>query len=151
MHVTNAGDERLLWCSVRVRSASLMAAERFWPLPFLDITSQIESGYEERGLLGLAFHPDYESNGYFYVSYTDLSGNSVISRFSVSADPDLADEDSEYIIYSATQPYSNHNGGCIHFGPDGYLYIGLGDGGSAGDPGNLAQTMTNKLGKDTPH
>lgn len=147
LHVTNAGDERLFVVQRQGKIRIIDGSGTVLATPFLDITSQIESGYEERGLLGLAFHPDYESNGYFYVSYTDLSGNSVISRFSVSADPDLADEDSEYIIYSATQPYSNHNGGCIHFGPDGYLYIGLGDGGSAGDPGNRAQTMTNKLGK----
>lgn len=118
------------------------------PDDFLDIQSLIESGYNEQGLLGLAFHPDYETNGYFYVYYIDLDGNSVVARYSVNPiDENDADEDSEYIIYTADQPFLNHNGGCIKFGPDGYLYIGFGDGGSAGDPGGRAQDPENALGK----
>lgn len=118
------------------------------PEDFLDIQSLIESGYNEQGLLGLAFHPDYETNGYFYVYYIDLDGNSVVARYSVDPlNENEADEDSEYIIYTAEQPFLNHNGGCIKFGPDGYLYIGFGDGGSAGDPGGRAQDPENALGK----
>jgi glucose/arabinose dehydrogenase len=147
VQVTNAGDDRMFVVQRQGKIRIIDEVGDVLATPFLDITSQIESGYEERGLLGLAFHPDYATNGYFYVSYTNNSGNSVISRFSVSGDPDLADEDSEEILFTADQPYSNHNGGCILFGPDGYLYISLGDGGSGGDPGNRAQNPENKLGK----
>jgi len=115
--------------------------------PFLDIDGRVLSG-GERGLLGLAFHPDYDINGYFYVDYTNNSGNTVISRFEVTADPDLADSSSESILLTIAQPYSNHNGGMIAFGPnDGYLYIGMGDGGSGGDPQNRAQSDSVLLGK----
>ena len=112
-------------------------------------------------MLGLAFHPNYPSDGYFYVNYTesatppgdcpnnaDCDSNTVIARYSVSAgDPDLADPDSEVRLLVINQDYSNHNAGNILFGPDGYLYIGLGDGGSGGDPQNRAQSMNSLLGK----
>jgi glucose/arabinose dehydrogenase len=147
LHITHAGDDRMFVVQRQGKIKIIDGSGTVLAEPFLDITDRIESGYEERGLLGLAFHPDYVSNGYFFVSYTDLDGNSVISRFSVTADPNIADEDSEFLIYDAVQPYSNHNGGCIHFGPDGYLYIALGDGGSGGDPGDRAQNPENKLGK----
>ncbi|MFK7935062.1 MAG: sorbosone dehydrogenase family protein, partial [Saprospiraceae bacterium] len=99
---------------------------------FLDIDGRVRSG-GERGLLGLAFHPDYANNGYFYVNYTNNAGHTVVSRFSVSADdPDSADPDSEQILMTVEQPFSNHNGGDLLFGPDGYLYIGMGDGGAGG-------------------
>lgn len=114
--------------------------------PFLDVTS-LTSGSGERGLLGLAFHPDYQNNGWFYINYTNNSGDTRVDRVTVSANPDLADAGSRVNVLSLSQPYSNHNGGCIQFGPDGYLYIGTGDGGSAGDPGNRAQNPTNLLGK----
>jgi glucose/arabinose dehydrogenase len=117
------------------------------PEPFLDIVSRVNSQANERGLLGLAFHPDYAANGLFFVHYSDRNGDTAISRFSVSGDPDRADPNSEALLLWAEQPYANHNGGEIAFGPDGYLYIGLGDGGSAGDPENRAQTMTTLLGK----
>ncbi len=114
---------------------------------FLDISDRLVSG-GERGLLGLAFHPDYENNGYFYVNYTaDNGGNTVISRFEVSADnPEQADPNSETILLEYDQPYSNHNGGHLAFGPDGYLYIASGDGGSGGDPDNNAQRPETLLG-----
>ncbi|MFO7300766.1 MAG: PQQ-dependent sugar dehydrogenase [Actinomycetes bacterium] len=100
----------------------------------------------ERGLLGLAFHPDYASNGKFYVNYT-IGSETRISEFRVSATPDVADPGSERILLRITQPYSNHNGGMLLFDQDGYLLIALGDGGSAGDPGNRAQNPSNLLGK----
>lgn len=121
------------------------------PTPFLDIQNIVLTpggNYDERGLLGLAFHPDYINNGYFYVNYIDNFGNTQISRFSVStSDPNIADPDSEFQILEVEQPYINHNGGCLRFGPDGYLYIGLGDGGSAGDPENRSQNLQTLLGK----
>jgi hypothetical protein len=114
--------------------------------PFLDISSLVSSG-GERGLLGVAFHPDYAHNGLFYVNYTNIAGDTVVARYSVSADPDLADPGSASILLTISQPFSNHNGGQLQFGPDGYLYIGVGDGGSGGDPGNRAQDLGLLLGK----
>jgi cysteine-rich repeat protein len=115
------------------------------PAAFLDIHAQISSG-GERGLLGLAFHPHYASNGRFFVDYTDVSGNTVISQYQVSADPDVA-ATTETVLLQVTQPFSNHNGGHLAFGPDGYLYIALGDGGSGGDPQGNGQNITTLLGK----
>tara|TARA_Y100000589_G_scaffold41632_1_gene34975 strand:+ start:812 stop:4477 length:3666 start_codon:yes stop_codon:yes gene_type:complete len=113
---------------------------------FLNLAGQISTG-GERGLLGLAFDPDYDTNGYFYVNYTNTSGNTVISRYRVSTDPNVADSGSETILKTINQDYSNHNGGCIRFGPDGMLYVGMGDGGSGGDPLNRAQDGGSLLGK----
>ncbi|MFL7794608.1 MAG: PQQ-dependent sugar dehydrogenase [Anaerolineae bacterium] len=114
--------------------------------PFLDITGLVSYG-GERGLLGLAFHPDYESNGYFYVNYTNASGDTVVARYTVSSDPNRANHSSALAILTIDQPYSNHNGGQILFGPrDGYLYIGMGDGGSGGDPLNSGQDASTLLG-----
>ncbi len=115
---------------------------------FLDITDRVSSG-GEMGLLGLAFHPDYENNGYFYVNYTaDNPRRTIIARFEVTSNPDSADKNSEFQILVFDQPYSNHNGGWIGFGPgDGYLYIATGDGGSGGDPQNYAQRINTLLGK----
>src|SRR3990170_1424277 len=103
------------------------------PEPFLDISSHVGC-CGERGLLGLAFHPRYAENGLFYVNYTDLNGNTVIARFQALADPQRADPGSEMRLLGVDQPFPNHNGGGLAFGPDGYLYLGLGDGGSGGDP-----------------
>lgn len=115
--------------------------------PYLDIHDRVQFGGEQ-GLLGLAFHPSYSENGYLYVNYTGAGDSTHISRFTVSSgDPNLADPQSELKIMTLYQPYSNHNGGDLHFGPDGYLYIGLGDGGSGGDPGNRAQNRNEYLGK----
>jgi len=116
---------------------------------FLDITDSVSSG-GEMGLLGLAFHPDYENNGYFYVNYTKSSPirRTLIVRFKVSfANPDSADRSSSKILMEIPQPHSNHNGGQLAFGPDGFLYIALGDGGSGGDPDNNAQNKASLLGK----
>lgn len=114
--------------------------------PFLDVTARI-SCCVERGLLSMAFHPDYARNGQFFVDYTDVDGNTVVSRFRVSGDPDVADANSEQVILRQQQPFPNHNGGLVVFGPDRYLYIGFGDGGSAGDPRDNAQNRRTWLGK----
>ena len=116
--------------------------------PFLDLSDRITSAGFEQGLLGLAFHPDYAQNGFFYVNYTDLNGDTVIARFQVSSqDPNQAQPDSEVRLLQVDQPFANHNGGEVAFGQDGYLYLGLGDGGSAGDPQNNAQSLNSLLGK----
>ncbi|MHC1742634.1 MAG: sorbosone dehydrogenase family protein [Syntrophobacteraceae bacterium] len=120
------------------------------PTPFLDLRSKVSScagGCGERGLLGLAFHPDYAANGTFFVHYTNRAGTSLVARYQVSADPSLANPRSGRTLLSVRQPFANHNGGQLQFGPDGYLYIGLGDGGSGGDPGNRAQNRRMLLGK----
>ncbi len=115
--------------------------------PFLDIRDRITTG-GERGLLSVAFHPRYAENGFFFVNYTNLQGNTVIARYQVSAgNPDQADPASERILLTIEQPYSNHNGGLLQFGPDGYLYIGMGDGGSGFDPECRAQKPDTLLGK----
>ena len=98
-------------------------------------------------MLGLAFHPNYAENGIFFVDYTDRRGDTVVSRFQVTADPNVADPNSEAILLNISQPYANHNGGMIAFGPDGYLYVGMGDGGSGGDPQGNAQNLQTLLGK----
>lgn len=114
--------------------------------PFLDITDRVGSDGYEQGLLGIAFPPDYEDSRVFYVDYTDTNGNTVVSRFTVDEN-DVADAASEQVILTQEQPYPNHNGGQLQFGPDGYLYIGLGDGGSGGDPQGNAQRLDTWLGK----
>lgn len=118
------------------------------PTPFLDLSGSVVC-CGERGLLGLAFHPDYAQNGYFFVNYTRAGdGTTHISRFSVSANPDLAEASSEVVLLSYAQPFTNHNGGMIAFGPhDGYLYIASGDGGSGHDPNNAGQDLNTLLGK----
>jgi glucose/arabinose dehydrogenase len=114
--------------------------------PFLDISALV-SGATEQGLLGLAFHPNFKTDGRFYVDYTDRSGNTAVVQYRVSPKPDQAMHSSARRIISVAQPFDNHNGGMLAFGPDGDLYIGLGDGGSSGDPGNRAQNLNVLLGK----
>lgn len=117
---------------------------------FLDIDARVTNRGGEEGLLGFAFHPDYDSNGFFYVYYTatDNPRRSVLSRFSRSAvDPSVGDPASEQILLTINQPFANHNGGCLQFGPDGKLYIASGDGGSGNDPQNHAQNLNSTLGK----
>lgn len=115
--------------------------------PFLDIRDRVGSGGSEQGLLSLAFPPDYAACGYFFVWYTDTGGDTVLSRFSVSGDPNLADRSSETQVLRVAQPYGNHNGGRLQFGPDGMLYLGLGDGGGSLDPEGNGQDGTTLLGK----
>jgi len=147
--VTNAGDgSNRLFIVEKVGRIRIVENGALLATPFLDIDPIVNSGGSEQGLLGLAFHPNYTGTGYFYVNYTDSSGDTVVSRFSVTAgDPNIADPGSEFEIISIVQPFTNHNGGQIEFGPDGYLYIGMGDGGSGGDPGDRAQNLAVLLGK----
>lgn len=121
------------------------------PTPFLDIDPLVvggTSGGNEQGMLGLAFHPDFENNGRFFVNYIGSGGDTRVAEYQVSdTDPNVADPNSADIIMFADQPFSNHNGGWLGFGPDGFLYISLGDGGSANDPGNRAGNLSSPLGK----
>ena len=147
--LTNAGDSRLFAVEQDGYIRIIQSNGTVLGTPFLNITDRVYSAGSEQGLLGLTFHPDYATNGYFYVNYTSSDSRTRISRFQVTANPDVANPNSEEILLTVNQPYSNHNAGDIHFGPDGYLYIPLGDGGSGGDPQNNAQTMTTLLGKIT--
>ncbi|NER13693.1 glucose sorbosone dehydrogenase [Leptobacterium flavescens] len=114
---------------------------------FLDIQSIVNDSDNEMGLLAMAFHPDYANNGYFYVNYTGAAGASFVSRFQVSAtNANAADDSSELVLLTIPQPFTNHNGGQLAFGPDGFLYIASGDGGSGGDPQGNAQNRANLLG-----
>ena len=147
LNIQNAQDERLFIVEQGGRIKILNPDSSVEATPFLNLSGSISSG-GERGLLGLAFHPNYPDNGYFFVNYTNPNGNTQISRFSVDPlDPNIADPTSELGMITIVQPYANHNGGCIAFGPDGYLYIGMGDGGSGGDPQNYAQNTSSLLGK----
>lgn len=147
LHLQNSGDNRLFIVEKGGKIKVILEDNTVSPTPFLDL-SGIISTQGEQGLLGLAFHPDYDNNGYFFVNYTNTAGNTQISRFTVSAaNPDIADLGSELFILDFNQPASNHNGGDMIFGPDGYLYISSGDGGSSGDPNNLAQNIDVLLGK----
>jgi glucose/arabinose dehydrogenase len=114
--------------------------------PYLNIAAKITSG-GERGLLGLAFHPDFAQNGFFYVNYTDLSGDTRIERYHATPTSDVADAGSASLVLGFDQPFSNHNGGMLLFGPDGMLWIGTGDGGSGGDPQGHGQRLNSLLGK----
>jgi glucose/arabinose dehydrogenase len=145
--IQNAGDDRLFIVEQAGIIKILNQDATINSEPFLNITSLISSG-GERGLLGLAFHPDYSNNGYFFVYYTNTTGDTQVARYTVDAsDSNIADPNTAVLIIDADQPYSNHNGGCIQFGADGFLYVGLGDGGSGGDPGNRSQNLQTLLGK----
>jgi len=148
VHVTHAGDG-----SGRVfvveQAGTIRTLDNSAAAPFLDIRDLVLSGGEQ-GLLGLAFSPDYVTNGEFYVNYTrnvNLDGATVIARYRATGNPRVADPASEEILLVIGQPFANHNGGQIAFGPDGYLYIGMGDGGSGGDPQNNGQRKDTLLGK----
>ncbi|MEZ5012832.1 MAG: PQQ-dependent sugar dehydrogenase [Chitinophagales bacterium] len=151
--LVNSGDERLFAVCQNGYIMIIDTDGNVLPEPFLDIDDRVESIYNAHGLLGLVFHPDYASNGYFYVNYINNDQNTVISRFQVSADdPDIADAGSEMILMVVEQPYRVHKGGDMQFGPDGYLYFPLGDGGTMigdtiGDPDNRAQNPNTLLGK----
>lgn len=142
---TPAGDPRLFIVEktgrIRILDDGAVAAA-----PFLDISAKISTGGEQ-GLLGLAFHPGYAENGRFFVNYTDTEGDTRIVGYTVSADRDAADPASAQELLAVDQPYRNHNGGWIGFGPDGLLYVGMGDGGSGGDPQGNGQNPDVMLGK----
>ncbi len=145
--IASCGDDRLFVVErtgiIRIISDSMTVD----PVPFLDITDSVYDNNSEQGLLGLAFEPDYLTTGYFYVYYTH--GNPYfdrVSRFQVTSDPDVADPNSEQVLVDVADPEWNHNGGDIHFGSDGYLYIGFGDGGSGNDPWGNGQDYTEPLG-----
>lgn len=145
--IANCGDDRLFVVEkagiINIVSDSMTVE----PTPFLDISDIVNSGQNEQGLLGLVFEPDYLTSGYFYVYYTH--GNPYfdrLSRFQVTSDPNVADPASEQVLVDVPDPEWNHNGGDLHFGSDGYLYIGFGDGGSGNDPWGNGQDYTEPLG-----
>lgn len=145
--ITHAGDgSGRLFITLQIGKILVYDGQQLLPTPFLDIGSLITTG-GERGLLSVAFHPNYVAKGFLYVNYTDLNGDTVIARYMVSVDPNVVDPASATILLVIPQPFTNHNGGQLQFGPDGYLYIGMGDGGSGGDPLNNAQNLASMLGK----
>lgn len=146
VYLTHAFDDRLFVVEqagvVRILKEGQLLNE-----PFLDIRDRVGSSQLEQGLLSIAFHPAFPENGRFFAYYTDLTGTTHIARFELSSDnPNRADADSEIILLSVEQPYPNHNGGQLQFGPDGYLYAGFGDGGSANDPLDNGQNPNTILG-----
>ena len=151
LYLTHAGDDRLFVVEqpgkIRIIQNGQLQDE-----PFIDLTDRVGARGGEQGLLSVAFHPQYLQEGSggfgkFYVDYTDLLGNTQISRFSVDpTNPNAADPSSEVILLSVSQPFLNHNGGLLKFGPDGYLYAGLGDGGYGGDPYSNGQSLNTLLG-----
>ena len=140
-----SGDSRLFIVEQAGR-IRIVKDGRTLPIPFLNISDRVRSGGEQ-GLLSMAFHPNYRTNGEFFVNFTDRSGDTRIERFKVSSNPDVADESSMKLIIEVDQPYSNHNGGLVMFGLDGMLYVGMGDGGSGGDPHGNGQNRNALLGK----
>ncbi|MDQ3982913.1 MAG: PQQ-dependent sugar dehydrogenase, partial [Actinomycetota bacterium] len=146
--VTGAGDgSRRLYVVEQDGTIRLYRDGAIAPTPFLDVSDRTEGG-GERGLLGLAFHPDYEENRRLFVNYTDLNGDTVIAEYRrTRRDPGRVRRASERVLLRVDQPFPNHNGGGLAFGPDGMLYIALGDGGSAGDPQNNGQRTDTLLGK----
>ncbi|WP_295223040.1 PQQ-dependent sugar dehydrogenase [uncultured Chryseobacterium sp.] len=147
VEMVNANDSRMFVVQQNGIIKILQANGTVNSTNFLNISSKITYG-GERGLLGLAFHPQYPTNGYFFVYYNDTSGNITVARYTRSStNPDVADPSTEKIILNVPKPFDNHNGGSIHFAPDGYLWVVTGDGGSGGDPNNNAQNKNSLLGK----
>jgi glucose/arabinose dehydrogenase len=146
LDLQHAGDDRLFAVEQPGRIWAFREGQRLEG-PFLDLRDRVGSQGNEQGLLGLAFHPRFSENGWFFVNYTDRSGDSVVARFNLTSDADRADPASERRLLFLDQPYPNHNGGGLAFGPDGYLYIGTGDGGSGGDPLGNGQSLNTLLGK----
>jgi glucose/arabinose dehydrogenase len=145
--IANAGDgSNRLFVVEQAGRVRLIVGGVLQATPFLDISTKVSSG-SERGLLGLAFPPGYAAKGYFYVYYTDTNGAITLARYSVGANPDVADPNSGQVLLSVPHARTNHNGGQLAFGPDGYLYLGLGDGGGAGDPDANGQNTNTLLGK----
>jgi glucose/arabinose dehydrogenase len=150
LYVAGAGDDSgRLFVVSQFGTIHIVQDGQVLAAPFIDLTDRLTSRSNEQGLLGLAFHPDYEENGWFYVNYSARDdGDTIIARYSVSADdPNTADPDSEMVLLRIDQPYPNHNGGMMTFGSDGYLYIAAGDGGSQGDPQGNGQNTHALLAK----
>ena len=149
VYVTHAGDgSPRLFVVEKEGRIRVVRDGALLPAPFLDLTLLVNSAGSEQGLFSVAFHPRYAENGFFYVDYTDRNGHSVIARYQVSAqNPDLADPNSVVPVLFQEQPFPNHNGGLLLFGPDGYLYVGFGDGGSGSDPFRNGQNRSVLLGK----
>lgn len=150
--IVNAGDgSGRLFILQQVGVIRVLQDGQLLAEPFLDLRDRVGSAANEQGLLGIAFHPQFSRNGYFYVNYTDYSGDTVIARFTAPAGESgfrpAGDASSELILLRVDQPAANHNGGQLQFGPDGYLWIGLGDGGGQGDPNGYAQSPDSLLGK----
>ena len=143
--IAHAGDARI-FLTLQRGQIVVFADGRVLGTPFLDIQSLVGC-CGERGLLGLAFHPRYSENGFFFVDYTNVAGDTVIARYRVSGDPNVGDPSSGVTLMTIAQPFANHNGGQLAFGPDGYLYVGMGDGGSANDPMCNGQRDESLLGK----
>ena len=146
VHLTSPPTDPRLFIVEQRGRIRIVENGRLLPEPFLDITDRVRSG-GERGLLSVAFHPRYAQNGWFFVDYTDRNGNTHIERYSVTRDPDRADPASAKLLLEIDQPYANHNGGLVTFGPDGMLWIGMGDGGSGGDPHRNGQNRSALLAK----
>jgi glucose/arabinose dehydrogenase len=144
LDLVHAGDNRLF---IVEQDGRIKVLKNGVASEFLNVTALVSRGGSEQGLLGMAFHPAYVQNGYFFINYTNKQGATVIARYKVSSNPDVADANSATQVLTIAQPYENHNGGDLVFGPDGNLYIGTGDGGSAGDPQNRAQNTGILLGK----
>jgi glucose/arabinose dehydrogenase len=140
------GDRQRLFIVEKTGRIRIVKNGELLPQPFLDLSGRVSTGGEQ-GLLSMAFHPRYASNGRFYVNYTNRAGDTRVVRYIASGDPDRADPGSSRVILKIDQPYANHNGGQLQFGPDGRLYVGMGDGGSGGDPQNRAQNPKTRLGK----
>ncbi|MDX1416779.1 MAG: PQQ-dependent sugar dehydrogenase [Candidatus Promineifilaceae bacterium] len=146
VYLTHAFDDRLFIVE-QAGLVRIIKDDELLNQPFLDIRDRVGSGRLEQGLLSIAFHPNYPDNGRFFVNYTNKSGDTIVSRFAIASEnPDSADLGSETVILAIDQPYPNHNGGQIKFGPDGFLYVGMGDGGSANDPLNNGQDPNTLLG-----
>ena len=147
VHITHAGDgSQRLFVVEQEGRIRIVKNQTLLPTPFLDISARVRC-CGEQGLLSIAFPPNYANKRYFYVNYTDNGGDTVVARYRVTGDPDIADPNSEEILLTVNQPFSNHNGGQLAFGQDGFLYIGMGDGGSAGDPQGNGQRPDTLLGK----
>ena len=145
--ISNAGDARV-FVTTQAGQIRIYSGGAVLPAPFLDVTSFVSTNASERGLLSVAFHPQYAANGFLFIYYTNGAGNIEIARYQRSASsPNAADPASRAVMLTIPHPNTNHNGGQLQFGPDGYLYFGTGDGGSANDPFCNAQNDNSPLGK----
>jgi glucose/arabinose dehydrogenase len=146
VHLTAPASDARLFIVEQPGRIRIVENGQLLPTPFLDIAAKVSSG-GERGLLSVAFHPLYAQNGFLYVNYTDRAGDTRIERYRVSTNRNVADPASASLVLHVRQPYSNHNGGMVAFGPDGMLYVGMGDGGGGGDPEEAGQDPLQLLGK----